>query len=202
MDYPDLAALHADLRTCQRCAQAGHAIFSQPIFAGRTPARLMLVGQAPGPEEGPIGQPFSGSAGKRLFRWLVRAGWNETDFRARCYITSITKCFPGKAHSGSGDRVPSAAERALCRPWLEWELQLVQPLVIAAVGKLAIEYFIPGGGTLNNLIGEVYTGADGRRIVPLPHPSGASRWHMKAENSGRLEGALFQLKMLKVEYDL
>ena len=104
MNSNQLVLLHGDLRGCTRCGQAGYAVQGPPIFSGQAGARLMLVGQAPGKVEvGETGQPFSGSAGARLFGWLQQAGWAEQDFRAQCYMTSITKCFPGPHPSGRGD---------------------------------------------------------------------------------------------------
>jgi len=126
-EYTDLAALHADLTRCRRCAEAGYSIEGQPIFSGPQSARLMLIGQAPGITEMGLGRPFAGDSGKRLFRWLAQAGWDEATFRATCYITSVTKCFPGRNPKGDGDRVPTAAEQKLCRPWLDAQLALVQP---------------------------------------------------------------------------
>ncbi len=209
-DYRTIDQLHRDLRACRRCAEAGHAIFSEPVFSGSQEARLMLIGQAPGQAEGwlpgqvdpPANRPFSGDAGARLFRWMARAGWTEEEFRARCYITSVTKCFPGKAASGNGDRVPSAAERRLCRPWLDWELKLVAPEVIVPVGSVAASLFFPGGVKLVELIGQHFTDAEGRHLVPLPHPSGTSRWHSDPRNVGRIEEALDHLRILKHDLGL
>jgi uracil-DNA glycosylase family 4 len=201
-DYADLAALHEALSACRLCAESGYQIESQPIFSGKSTARLMLIGQAPGEVEAPAGQPFSGDAGRRLFRWLARAGWNEREFRASCYITSVTKCFPGRRAKGEGDRVPSAAERKLCSPWLEGELALVGPEVIVPVGRLAVGLFYPPKTRLNDVIGGSIEDEEGRHIVPLPHPSGASRWLNDPRNVGRVEQAIYRLRTLKLELGL
>jgi uracil-DNA glycosylase len=201
-DYADLTALHADLMRCQRCVEAGYPIKGQPIFSGPQTARLMLIGQAPGLSEVELGYPFGGDAGKRLFKWLARAGWNERAFRAVCYITSVTKCFPGRNTTGNGDRLPSVAEQKLCRPWLDAQLALIQPKIIVPVGSLAIRLFYPPDVKLEEVIGQSATDDLGRHIVPLPHPSGASRWHTNPRNLGHIEQAIFQLRMLKAEYDL
>jgi uracil-DNA glycosylase family 4 len=201
-DYADLASLHRSLSACRLCAEAGYQIESQPIFSGESAARLMVIGQAPGEVEAPAGQPFSGDAGRRLFRWLKRAGWGEREFRATCYITSVTKCFPGRRANGEGDRVPSAAERRLCSPWLEGELALVQPEVIVPVGRLAVQLFYPPRTRLADVIGESIQDEVGRHIVPLPHPSGASRWLNDARNVGRVERAIHRLRSLKLELGL
>lgn len=202
LDYPDLASLHAALNACRLCAEAGHSIGSLPIFSGPPTARVMLIGQAPGQTEENVRRPFNGDAGRRLFRWLQRAGWEERTFREMCYITAVTKCFPGKARSGSGDRVPSAAEQKLCRPWLDAELWLVQPRLIIPVGALAIKLFFPADAKLEDVIGTSIVDEQGRRIVPLPHPSGASRWHADPKNVGRIEQAIYELRLLRQDLKL
>jgi uracil-DNA glycosylase family 4 len=198
----DLSSLHADLARCRRCAEAAYPIEGQPIFSGPSSARLMLIGQAPGLAEVELGYPFGGDAGKRLFRWLAQASWNESAFRATCYITSVTKCFPGRNPKGDGDRVPSAAEQKLCRPWLDAQLALIQPKVIVPVGSLAIRLFYPPDAKLDDVIGHSIVDGVGRCIVPLPHPSGASRWRNDPRHLGRIEEAIFQLRMLKAEHNL
>lgn len=75
-----LAVLHAELKACRRCAEAGYFVDPPPIFTGPPTERLMVVGQAPGRVEREQTQrPFSGPAGKRLFRWLAEAGWQEDE---------------------------------------------------------------------------------------------------------------------------
>jgi uracil-DNA glycosylase len=119
---------------------------------------------------------------------LAPVGIDETWFRSTQYMTSVTKCYPGRSRSGSGDRAPSKVEQSLCRPYLEQELALVNPQVILPVGKLAIGLFYDSGFSLEKVIGTEKQ-VDGRWIIPLPHPSGASRWHQSAENRLRIEQA-------------
>ncbi len=145
----------------------------------------MIVGQAPGEIELTTGLPFSGRAGAELRRWLARAGIDEAHLP---YRTSMTKCFPGKAASGAGDRRPSPPELALCAPWLERELALVRPAILLLVGQLAIERFW-GKHQLREVVGKVRQ--DGERLlIPLPHPSGASRWLNDPANRALLDRAL------------
>lgn len=204
--FATLPALHAELHACRRCAEAGHFIVSPPIFAGSPTVRLMIVGQAPGRvEQERTHRPFSGPAGKRLFRWLAEAGWDEEQFRTANYMTAVTKCYPGPHPAGRGDRVPSPAEQALCRPWLEQELALVQPQVVVPVGGLAIGRFLLNGAPLHDVIGRAFARPhdDGQltpwarqylpthsQVIPLPHPSGASQWFNDAGNQILLRQAL------------
>ncbi len=200
--FDTLDDLHSQLSQCRKCLEAGYRIESRPIFSGSASARLMLIGQAPGSSEGDLGYPFGGSAGQRLFRWLSRAGWDEKTFREKCYITAVTKCFPGNDTNGSGDRVPTAAERKLCRPWLDGELAFVQPEVIVLVGRLAIQLYYPPKVKLSDVIGETTVSEDQQVLIPLPHPSGASRWFHEPANVGRLERAIYALKRIKAELNL
>lgn len=199
---PDIQALQTQIHQCTLCADAGYAIQGPPIFSGRAGARLMVVGQAPGRVEvSDTHKPFSGTAGARLFRWLQAAGWEEADFRRRFYMTSITKCFPGPNQSGRGDRAPTRAEQRLCSDWLEAEITLIDPEVLVPVGKLAIERFFGRGFVLTDLIGNRFQ-IDGRIVIPLPHPSGASAWIQKAEHQELIRAAIAQLALVREELRL
>jgi uracil-DNA glycosylase len=188
-DPRSLSRLHAQIRSCTRCADAGFIPRAFPIVAGKISDRVMIVGQAPGEVELTTGLPFTGRAGAELRRWLARAGIDEDHLP---YRTSITKCFPGKAASGAGDRKPSPPEIANCATWLEKELALVRPRIVLLVGQLAIERFI-GKLALDSVVGTVRR--DGERVlIPLPHPSGASRWLNQPANRALLESALRHIR--------
>lgn len=177
------------MNSCRLCLEAGYDIFPRAIFSGEMGARLMVIGQAPGITEKEAGRPFNAGSGTRLFQWLADAGIEEDWFRATQYMTAVTKCYPGKSGSGSGDRVPSRAEQRLCRPYLDREIDLVDPLLIIAVGRLAIGLFYPSGAPLDEIIG-TQKRVDGRWVVPLPHPSGASRWHQIESNRALIRQAV------------
>lgn len=187
------AALQADMRACRQCLEAGYQIAPGAVFSGPAPAALMLVGQAPGITEAQVKRPFNASSGQRLFQWLAEAGVDETDFRARYYMTAVTKCYPGKHPNGKGDRKPSRNEQRLCRPFLERELALVQPRLLLAVGGLAIETLLGQRFRLNESVGRVFQ-VDGRYVLPLPHPSGASLWPNRPENRVLISQALALLR--------
>ncbi|HEY76888.1 MAG TPA: uracil-DNA glycosylase [Thermoflexia bacterium] len=191
-------ALHAQMRACRRCLEAGYPITPGAVFSGPSTARVMVVGQAPGVTEAEAGRPFNGPSGRRLFRWLAEAGWDETTFRATQYMTAVTKCYPGKARGGKGDRVPTRAEQKLCTPFLEEELRLVQPALIIPVGGLAVRRFL-GPVRLAEVVGTRLQDPEGRWIVPLPHPSGASLWLNRPENRERVGRAIDHLRRLRRE---
>ncbi len=204
-----LQQLHAQMRACRLCLQAGHEIVPGAVFQGDAAASVMLIGQAPGVTEVEAKRPFNAGSGRRLFQWLSEAGWSEADFRRRQYMTAVTKCYPGKGSNGKGDRVPSRAEQALCRPFLKQEITLINPRLIIPVGGLAIKLFYPASARLEEIIGqaayfppealtdpvnfdlsqaEILPAFDpakpraGRWLVPLPHPSGASLWPNRPAN--------------------
>jgi len=149
----------------------------------------MTIGQAPGITEVQAGRPFNAGSGQRLFKWLAEAGIDEDWFRSTQYMTSVTKCYPGRAKGGSGDRVPSRAEQQLCRPFLEAEIELVDPALIIPIGRLAIDLFYPKKKKLAEIIGSELV-VDGRYVVPLPHSSGASRWHQIEANRALIRQAV------------
>ncbi|HEV7705485.1 MAG TPA: uracil-DNA glycosylase family protein, partial [Gemmatimonadaceae bacterium] len=135
---------------------------------------------------------FAGRAGKTMFRWLDRIGVDEATFRSRVYIAAVTRCYPGPSPSGRGDRVPSRFEQEQCSTWLESELRLIRPALLIPVGKLAMEKFLPPS-PLDQIIGKVHDveHVGGRsRLIPLPHPSGASSWVNAPEHKKLLERAL------------
>lgn len=141
------------MRACRLCLEAGYPITPTPIFRGGPEARAMLIGQAPGITEPGAGRPFNAGSGRRLFKWLAEAGWSEEEFRERVYMTAVNKCYPGPNAGGKGDRVPSRAEQALCRPFLEREIRLINPRLMILVGGLAIKLLYPAGARLDEIIG-------------------------------------------------
>jgi len=197
-----LTRLHRDILACTRCVEAGYLPQAAPVLSGHADNRIMLIGQAPGAVEAVARLPFQGRSRKVLMAWLGRAGFSsEEQARRQVYMTSITKCFPGKG-TGGGDRRPSRAEVDLCRPHLDRQLAMVKPQLLILVGGLAHERFLPGR-PLDSLVGrlfdlsgnEVSTRTETRPLlVPLPHPSGASRWLNAPENRALLERALRRLR--------
>jgi uracil-DNA glycosylase len=177
------------LAACRRCALTPGVL---PIVSRARAPRAMLIGQAPGQTETGGGRPFAGRAGRTLFRWLERAGLDEPTARELLFISAITRCYPGPHPSGRGDRVPTPAERARCRDWLDEELRILRPTLVVPVGRLAIDRFL-GARPLADVVGSeheiTYAGGEGTAI-PLPHPSGASSWVHLPGNRLLLERAL------------
>ncbi len=188
-NYRSLEEVHRSLKSCRQCREAGYEIYPPAVFSGRDEAELMTIGQAPGITEMEVGRPFNAGSGTRLFGWLAEAGIEEDWFRETQYMTSVTKCYPGRQSSGSGDRVPTRTEQKLCRPYLDAEIEFVDPKLIIPIGRLAINLFFPRKLKLTEIIGRQKE-IDGRWVVPLPHSSGASRWHQSEANRVLINGAI------------
>ena len=169
--YRSLASLQRDLRVCRACAEAGYHLESLPVVNEQLGQRAYMYGQAPGIVEGEERRPWRGRAGKTLRRWLEL---EEDEFYRTFYCASVTRCYPGRAASGRGDRTPTPPEQDLCSFWMNWELELVSPQLIVPVGGLAIRRVL-GRSSLAECIGRRYE-LDRAAVVPLPHPSGASSW--------------------------
>ena len=144
-----------------------------------------MLGQAPGAVEGEQRLPWRGRAGRTLRRWLEL---EEDDFYATFYCASVTRCYPGKAPSGRGDRTPAPREQELCSFWRDWELELIRPRLIVPVGGLAARRLL-GVTSVTEMVGRRYE-HDGAVAIPLPHPSGASSWLNDPANRDRVGAAV------------
>jgi uracil-DNA glycosylase len=183
--YRSIASLQRDTGRCRACAEAGYPLESLPVRAPFTAQRAYLYGQAPGILEGEERLPWRGRAGQTLRRWLEL---DEDAFYASFYCASVTRCYPGRAASGRGDRTPTPREQELCAFWRHWELELLHPALVVTVGGLALRRLL-GLTPLTNCVGERYE-LDGIPLVPLPHPSGASGWLNVQANRERLDRAI------------
>jgi uracil-DNA glycosylase len=183
--YRSVASLQRDNRACRACVEAGYPLESLPVVQPYTGQRAYIHGQAPGVLEGQQRLPWRGRAGQTLRRWLAM---DEDEFYATFYCASVTRCYPGKAPSGNGDRTPTPREQELCSFWREWELRLIRPQLVLAVGGLSAKRLL-GVSNLADSIGRRLD-LDGAVAIALPHPSGTSRWLNSAENRVRLNAAL------------
>lgn len=149
-----------------------------PVLSGDGTERAMLVGQAPGWREIETGLPFAWDAGKRLCGWLDAAGIGVADFRDRWYVTSVGKCYPGRAAGSSVDLPPSRSEIDRWAPYLRAELGLVRPSLVLLVGGIAHRIAFGASARLDDLVGRdlSWDEAPNASVLCLPHPSGASTW--------------------------
>ena len=164
-------SLQRDNRVCRACVEAGYPLESLPVVHGSSGQRAYMLGQAPGVVEGVERRPWRGRAGRTLRRWLEL---DEEEFYATFYCASVTRCYPGKAPSGRGDRTPTPREQELCAFWRDRELELLRPGLIVTVGGLALRRLL-GITHLTSSVGERFAHGEAA-VIPLPHPSGASGW--------------------------
>jgi len=182
--YRSLASLQRDNRVCRACAETGFPLESLAIVQPYRGQRAFMFGQAPGAQEGVERLPWRGRAGRTLRRWLEL---DEHEFYATFYCASVTRCYPGKAPSGRGDRTPTPREQELCAFWRKWEFRLIRPDLIVPVGGLAARRLL-GLKSVSEFVGRRYE-HDGAVVIPLPHPSGASSWLNDPANRERVAEA-------------
>ena len=188
-EYRSLASLKRDQRTCRACVDAGYPLESLPVIAPGEGQRAYLFGLAPGVVEGEERRPWRGRAGKTLRRWVEL---DEDEFYATFYCASVTRCYPGHARSGRGDRTPSPEEQRLCEHWRDAELRLLRPQLIVTVGGLAARRLL-GVTSVTESVGRRYD-VDRVVAIPLPHPSGASSWLNVPANRERVAAAVRMIK--------
>jgi len=158
MDWPTLAKTVA---ACTRCALA--ASRTQTVFGvGARDAECMIIGEAPGADEDRLGEPFVGRAGQLLNAMLVTLGLE----RGQVYIANILKCRPPR------NRDPRPEEVASCAPYLARQIELVQPRVILAAGRIAAQNLLGTTAPIGRLRGmeHRYASADIPVIVTY-HPA-------------------------------
>ncbi len=157
----DWTALEDRVAHCTRCEL--HATRTRPVFGvGNREARLMFVGEAPGAEEDRQGEPFVGRAGKLLDAMLEAIGRD----RGNVYIANILKCRP------PNNRDPSPEEAAACTPYLWRQIELVQPVLIVALGRIAAQRLLGTGTSLARLRGTVHTlEPTGTPLIVTYHPA-------------------------------
>jgi uracil-DNA glycosylase len=182
--YRSISSLQRDNRVCRACTEEGFPLESLPVVQPYEGQRAFMFGQAPGIVEGEERRPWRGRAGRTLRRWLEL---DEDEFYATFYCASVTRCYPGKAPTGRGDRTPAPREQKLCAFWREWELRLIGPGLVVPVGGLAARRLL-GLKSVTESVGRRLELAD-TVAIPLPHPSGASGWLNDPANRARVAEA-------------
>jgi len=141
----DWDALQTRVSECQLCAL--HKTRSQTVFGvGNRNADWLIIGEAPGADEDRQGEPFVGRAGQLLTAMLQALDLKRQDV----YIANILKCRPPE------NRDPKADEVAHCASYLQAQIQLIQPKVILALGRIAAQNLLQTNTTLGRLRGKVH----------------------------------------------
>lgn len=134
---PTLPGLQQAAKTCKACdlwKQGTQTVFGE----GPAPARVMFIGEQPGDSEDRTGHPFVGPAGRLLDEVLAEVGID----RSEVYVTNVVKHFKWVAAQRGKRRIhkkPRQSEIEACRPWLDAELQVVQPQVLVCLGASAAQ---------------------------------------------------------------
>ncbi len=166
----ELENLRRRVQRCRRCEL--WKTRRNPVFGeGPANARIMLVGLGPGRQEDLQGRPFVGAAGKFLDRLLEEAGLR----RDQLYITNVMKCY-------LPDNRASEDQVRACSPYLDQQIEIIQPELIIALGNLAASYLLGKFGlkpeSMEKMHGKVYEASTlilTLRIVPMYHPASALR---------------------------
>jgi len=159
-----LEALAREASNCTRCPLSGGR--TTVVFGvGDPSADLVFVGEGPGREEDLRGEPFVGRSGALLDRLV----WEEIGLtRDRFYIANTVKCRP------PANRDPLPAEVAACRPYLEAQLELIDPKVIVTLGNFATKLLLDTAEGITKLRGRTYTYRQST-LVPTFHPAAVLR---------------------------
>ena len=158
LDWP---ALEARVAACTQCDL--HQGRTQTVFGvGNRQADWMIIGEAPGAEEDRQGEPFVGRAGQLLNEMLRAVGLA----RESVFIANILKCRPPR------NRDPLPAEVTACEAWLQRQIELVDPRLILAVGRIAAQNLLKTEASIGKLRGKVHSfGEHGIPLVVTYHPA-------------------------------
>lgn len=162
MDWPALRASVADCRACQLCEGRKNTVFG----VGHIEAHWMIVGEAPGENEDQQGEPFVGQAGKLLDNMLraLGLGRGEGPAAQQVYIANTLKCRPPR------NRNPEPAELARCEPYLDRQIALIQPRIILAMGRFAVQSLLRSSEPIGRLRGRVHE-YQGVPLIVTYHPA-------------------------------
>jgi DNA polymerase len=161
MDWSQLEAAVTGCRACGLCESRRHTVFG----AGSTVADWMVVGEAPGENEDREGLPFVGASGELLDNMLRAVGRSRTGSGAQgAYIANVLKCRP------PSNRNPQPAEIAQCAPYLNRQVALLQPKIILAMGRFAVQSLLQTNEPIGKLRGRVHH-YQGVPVIVTYHPA-------------------------------
>lgn len=162
MDWPALRAAVAGCTACSLCTSRRNTVFG----VGHEQADWMLIGEAPGEQEDREGEPFVGKAGQLLDRMLEATGLTRAaaDAARQVFIANVLKCRP------PGNRNPQPEEVAQCEPFLKRQVALVQPRLILAMGRFAVQSILRTQDPIGRLRGRVHQ-YEGVPVIVTYHPA-------------------------------
>lgn len=162
MGWDALAEAVSGCRACALCEGRRRTVFG----VGHRQAQWMVVGEAPGEQEDLHGEPFVGKAGQLLDNMLRAVGLTRSEAEAdrQVYIANVLKCRPPH------NRNPEPAEVARCAPYLQRQIELVQPRLIVAMGRFAVQSLLDTAEPIGRLRGRVHH-RQGVPVVVTYHPA-------------------------------
>lgn len=162
MDWPALREAVVSCTACKLCSGRKQTVFG----VGNPRAHWMIVGEAPGEQEDLQGEPFVGKSGQLLDNMLRALGLTRGDAapEAQVYIANTVKCRP------PGNRNPEPAELAQCEPFLIRQIELLQPRIILAMGRFAVQSLLRSTEPIGRLRGRVHR-YQGVPLVVTYHPA-------------------------------
>ena len=158
----ELSQLAEQIRACQRCRLAQTRVNAVP-GEGPADAPIMLIGEGPGFHEDRQGRPFVGRSGELLEKLLGSIGLRRRDV----FIANVVKCRP------PDNRDPLPDEIEACRPYLERQIELIQPRLVITLGRVSMARYFPGQ-SITRIHGQIKQ-VDGVSCVPMFHPAAALR---------------------------
>ena len=162
LDWPALRSAVAACTACSLCQSRQQTVFG----SGHLRAHCMIVGEAPGEQEDAQGEPFVGESGQLLDRMLAALGLSRQPGEPahQVFIANTLKCRPPR------NRNPSPEELAHCQPFLLRQVALVQPRVILAMGRFAVQSLLGSDAPISKLRGQVHDW-QGLPLVVTYHPA-------------------------------
>lgn len=162
MPWEDLQQASKSCQACALCASRRNVVFG----VGNHDAKWMIVGEAPGEQEDRQGEPFVGQAGKLLDKMLTQLNISRYPKKDEhsIYIANVLKCRPPH------NRNPEAQEIAQCEPYLKRQIELIQPKVILAMGRFAVQSLLQKNEAIGRLRGRAHV-YQGIPVVVTYHPA-------------------------------
>ncbi len=187
-----LSSLREAARGCRGCLLFKHA--TQTVFGkGRPSARVILVGEQPGNDEDLQGEPFVGPAGRILDEALGAAGIERGD----AYVTNVVKHFKWVAKGKRRlHQKPGAREIAACLPWLEKEIELIEPEVLVCLGATAAQALLGRAFKVTARRGQVVSSPFAAHTVATVHPSSILRQQTSEERRREMDRFIVDLKVV------
>ncbi len=173
VENDSLEKISAEIAECTKCEL--HKTRNKTVpGAGPQKTKLVFIGEAPGADEDATGIPFVGKAGKHLDKVISAAGFK----REEVFICNILKCRP------PGNRDPVFSEMVCCTPYLQRQLAILQPKIIACLGNVAIRYVVgPKTPGITKIHGQWFDSIFGIPTMAMFHPSYLIRSESRAKGS-------------------